>query len=51
VLRILCVFVNNQVTFLHCFVYQLVEFVGLVIGQCAEIIGSKEGVHFLRIFF
>ena len=26
VLRVLSVFVNYQVTFLHCFVYQIVEF-------------------------
>ena len=43
-------FVNNQVTFLHCFVYQIVEFFGRVFGQYVEIIGSKEGVHFFGIF-
>jgi len=39
-------FVNNQFTFLHCFVCQIVEFFGRVFGQYDEIIGSKNGVHF-----
>ena len=50
VLRVLSVFVNNQVTFLHYFVYQIVEFFGQVFGQYVEIIGSKAGVHIFRIF-
>ena len=29
----ICFFVNNQVTFLHCFVYQIVEFFCRVFGQ------------------
>ena len=43
VLRVLSVFfVNNQVTFLHCFVYQIVEFFGRVFGQYIELTGIKE---------
>ena len=39
-----------RLLFLHCFVYQIVEFFGRVFGQYVEITGSKEGVHFFRIF-
>ena len=42
VLRVLSVFVNNQVTFLYCFVYQIVEFFRRVFGQYIEIIGIRE---------
>jgi len=38
VLKVLSFFVNNQVTFLHCFVHQIVEFFGRVFGQYVEII-------------
>ena len=37
-LKVLSFFVNNQVTFLHCFVHQIVEFFGRVFGQYVEII-------------
>ena len=50
VIRILSVFVNSQVNFLHCFVYQFVEFVGRVFDPYVEIVCSKEGVHLFRIF-
>jgi len=42
VLRVIPVFVNNRVTFLHCFVYQIVELFGRVFGQYIELIGIKE---------
>jgi len=42
VLRILSVFVNYQVTFSQCFLYQFVEFVGRVFDQHDELLAVRK---------